>query len=73
MCQYCFTNYNIMLTDRENWLEGILELCTCLPSSVHLKLFQKLKFTLKKKVSHEVLGSKQRIIKFSWCDTTMGK
>ena len=40
-----------MLTDRGNWLEGILELCTCLPNSVNLKLFQKLKFTLKKKLA----------------------
>ena len=38
-----------MLTDRGNWLEGILELYTCLPSSVNLKLFQELKFTLEKK------------------------
>ena len=40
-----------MLTDRGNWLEGILELCTCFPNSVNLKLFQKLKFTLKKKLA----------------------
>lgn len=72
MYQYCFINGNVMFTDEGKLVGGYIGTLYYLPNfSVNLKPFQKLKFTLKKKVSHVVLDSKQRIINFWLCDTTM--